>query len=316
MTVGATVLFDAPGPRARRLYALIGVISFILLLLLLWLVYRGFSQPENDQFTAEKWLPFLDPESWTAYFIPGIIATLRAAAIAVVLSAILGILLGMGRLSEFAALRVVCGVFVEFFRAVPVLMMMLFSYFVGLYALGITGEALSLFGVVAGLTFYNSSVIAELIRSGVGSLPRGQREAGLSIGLTPTQTLTSILLPQAITAMLPSLISQLVVIVKDSALGYIINYSELIRAGQNFSTNYGNLIPTLMVVGVMFIVINYALTRLARFIERRLQASRRGPRQPIDPLMNPAMATGAGVAATVPTTSAGTGGAGGGSSNT
>jgi glutamate transport system permease protein len=310
MTAGATVLFDAPGPRARRLYAVVGVISSLALLLLLWFVYRGLSQPENDQFTAEKWLPFLDPESWTAYFIPGIIATLRAAAIAVVLSAVLGILLGMGRLSGLAALRVVCGVFVEFFRAVPVLMMMLFSYFVGLYALGITGDALSLFGVVAGLTFYNSSVIAELIRSGVSSLPRGQREAGLSIGLTPTQTLTSILLPQAITAMLPSLISQLVVIVKDSALGYIINYSELIRAGQNFSTQYGNLIPTLMVVGVMFIVINYALTRLARFIERRLQVSRRGPRQPVDPLMNPAMATGASVAATAPTTGAGTAGTG------
>ena len=215
-----------------------------------------------------------------------------------VLSAVLGILLGMGRLSGFALLRVVCGVFVEFFRSVPVLMMMLFSYFVGLYAIGITGEALSLFGVVAGLTFYNSCVIAELIRSGVGSLPRGQREAGLAIGLTPTQTLTAILLPQAITAMLPSIISQLVVILKDSALGYIINYAELIRAGQNFSTNYGNLIPTLMVVGVMFIVINYLLTRLARFIERRLQISRRGPRRPtIDPLMDPDMATGASVAA-------------------
>ena len=302
MTAGATVLFDAPGPRAKRLYLIIGVISLVVLLLLVWVVYRGLSQPDNDQFTAEKWLPFLDPESWTAYFIPGIIATLRAAAIAVVLSAVLGILLGMGRLSGLAGLRVVCGVFVEFFRSVPVLMMMLFWYFVGLYAIGITGEALSLFGVVAGLTFYNSSVIAELIRSGVGSLPRGQREAGLAIGLTPTQTLTAILLPQAITAMLPSIVSQLVVIVKDSALGYIINYSELLRAGQNFSTNYGNLIPTLMVVGVLFIVINYLLTRLARFIERRLQVSRRGPRRPIDPLMNPAMATGASVAAAMPAT--------------
>ena len=243
MTAGATVLFDAPGPRAKRLYLIIGVISLVVLLLLVWVVYRGLSQPDNDQFTAEKWLPFLDPESWTAYFIPGIIATLRAAAIAVVLSAVLGILLGMGRLSGLAGLRVVCGVFVEFFRSVPVLMMMLFWLLRRAVRLGITGEALSLFGVVAGLTFYNSSVIAELIRSGVGSLPRGQREAGLAIGLTPTQTLTAILLPQAITAMLPSIVSQLVVIVKDSALGYIINYSELLRAGQNFSTNYGQPDP-------------------------------------------------------------------------
>jgi glutamate transport system permease protein len=294
----ATVLFDAPGPRAKRVYAVVGMISIGVLALLLYLVYRGLSSPENNQFTAAKWAVFLEAETWTAYLIPGILATLRAAALAVVLAAILGILLGMGRLSELRALRVVCGVFVEFFRAVPVLMMMLFFYYLGLYALGISGDNLSLFGVVAGLTFYNASVIAELIRSGVGSLPRGQREAGLAIGLSPTQTLMTILLPQAITLMLPSIISQLVVILKDSALGYIISYSELIRAGQNLSSNVGNLIPTLIVIAVLFILMNYGLTRVARLLEQRLQASRRGPKPPpADPLLNPAMAPGAATAA-------------------
>ena len=315
MTAGATVLFDAPGPRARRLYAVIGVIGFILLLLLLWLVYRGFSQPENDQFTAEKWLPFLDPESWTAYLHPRHhrhFARRRHRRGALRHS---GHPARHGPAVRVRGARVVCGVFVEFFRAVPVLMMMLFAYFVGLYALSISGEALSLFGVVAGLTFYNSSVIAELIRSGVGSLPRGQREAGLAIGLTPTQTLTSILLPQAITAMLPSIISQLVVIAQGLRPGLHHHLPGADPCRAELLHQHGNLIPTLIVVAAIFIVINYALTRLARFIERRLQASRRGPRQPIDPMMNPALATGAGVAATVPTTSAGTGG-GGGSSNT
>jgi glutamate transport system permease protein len=170
-------------------------------------------------------------------------------------------------------------------------MMMLFFYFFGLFALGITGPSLSLFGVVAGLTFYSSSVIAELIRSGVNSLPKGQREAGWALGMTPTQTLVSILLPQAITAMLPSLVSQLVVILKDTALGYIINYPELIRAGQNFSSNKGNLIPTFIVLAAMFILINYALTRVARILERRLQISGRGGKAaPGDPLLNPAAA--------------------------
>ncbi|MBA3527740.1 MAG: amino acid ABC transporter permease [Propionibacteriaceae bacterium] len=306
MSATASVLFDAPGPRAKRLYFIIGVVSAVLLLGLLYLVYRGLSQPENNQFTAAKWSPFLTAEAWTAYLIPGILSTLQAAAISVVLAGILGILLGMGRLSQTGLIRVPCGIFVEFFRSVPVLMMMLFSYYFGLYALGITGSNLSLFGVVAGLTFYNSSVIAELIRSGVYSLPKGQSEAGLAIGMTPTQTLVAILLPQAITAMLPSIISQLVVILKDSALGYIINYSELIRAGQNFSTSRGNLIPTLMVVAALFIVMNYGLTRIARLLEKRLQRSARGPKQPaVDPLLNPAMAPGAAAGAT---TAGGTGG--------
>ncbi|HEX8508064.1 MAG TPA: amino acid ABC transporter permease [Propionibacteriaceae bacterium] len=290
----ASVLFDAPGPKAIRLYRLIGIASVVVLLGLLYLVYRGLSKPSNNQFTAEKWMPFLTGEAWTAYLIPGIIATLQAAAISVVLAALLGIVLGMGRLSQLAPLRWVCGIFVEFFRSVPVLMMMLFFYYFGLFALGITGSSLSLFGVVAGLTFYNASVIAELIRSGVHSLPKGQGEAGLAIGMTPTQTLAAILLPQAITAMLPSIISQLVVILKDSALGYIISYSELIRAGQNFSTSKGNLIPTLIVVAVLFIAINYGLTRIARLLETRMQRSGRGPRQrPTDPMMDPAMAPGA-----------------------
>lgn len=294
MSQTASVLFDAPGPKAVRLYRIIGVISVVVLLGLIYLVYRGLSNPANNQFTAEKWMPFLTGEAWTAYLIPGILATLQAAAISVVLAAVLGILLGMGRLSQVAPLRWVCGVFVEFFRAVPVLMMMLFFYYFGLFALGITGPSLSLFGVVAGLTFYNASVIAELIRSGVHSLPKGQGEAGLAVGMTPTQTLVAILLPQAITAMLPSIISQLVVILKDSALGYIISYSELIRAGQNFSTSKGNLIPTLIVVAVLFILINYGLTRIARLLETRMQRSGRGPRQrPADPMMDPAMAPGA-----------------------
>ncbi|HYP43709.1 MAG TPA: amino acid ABC transporter permease [Propionibacteriaceae bacterium] len=297
MTAAPTVLFDAPGPKAKRLYSIIGVVSVIIGLALLYLIYRGLSKPANNQFTAEKWMPFLTGEAWTAYLIPGIVATLQAAAISVVLAAVLGIILGMGRLSQLAPVRWVCGIFVEFFRSVPVLMMMLFSYYFGLFAIGITGPSLSLFGVVAGLTFYNACVIAELIRSGVHSLPRGQGEAGLAIGMTPRQTLTTILLPQAITAMLPSIISQLVVILKDSALGYIISYSELIRAGQNFSTSKGNLIPTLIVVAVLFIVINYGLTRVARLLETRLQRSGRGPRgRPADPLMDPAMAPGAAAA--------------------
>ena len=111
-------------------------------------------------------------------------------------------------------MRVSCGVFVEFFRSVPVLMMMLFAYYVLLFGIQISGEILPLLGVIAGLTFYNSSVIAELIRSGVGSLPTGQREAGLAIGLTPFATLRLVLLPQAITLMLPSIVSQLVVVLE------------------------------------------------------------------------------------------------------
>ncbi|MFL6027801.1 MAG: amino acid ABC transporter permease [Friedmanniella sp.] len=270
------VLFDVPGPRARRTYRLVGALAVVALLALVGLIIRGLANPADNQLTAEKWAPFLDPVSWTAYLLPGLANTLKAAAIAVVLSLVLGLLLGMGRLSGVGILRALCGAFVEFFRSVPVLVMMIFAYYFGVFVLGIVGDGASLFGVVTGLTLYNSSVIAELIRSGVFSLPKGQREAGLALGLTHGQTMRTILLPQAVTAMLPSLLSQLVVILKDTALGYIISYSELIRGGQNLATNYGNLIPTFLVLAAMFIAINYTLTAVARLVERRLQRSAKG----------------------------------------
>ena len=295
MSTEANVLFDAPGPRARRRHLVIAVVGSLGILALLYLVISALAA--KGQFTADKWSPFLDPVTWTSYLLPGLRATLVAAFFSVILAIVCGILLGMGRLSEAAPVRWACGVFVEFFRAVPVLMMMLFAYYVFLFGLQISGEALPLLGVIAGLTFYNSSVIAELIRSGVGSLPKGQREAGLAIGLTPFAALRLVLLPQAVTIMLPSIVSQLVVILKDSALGFLILYPELVRSGQTLASLEGNIIPTFIVIAAIFIIINYLLTRLAHYLERRLQARRRGPRMPEAPLVSPEMAPGAALTA-------------------
>jgi glutamate transport system permease protein len=284
----ASVLFDAPGPKARLRYNVIAVVGGVVLAGLLFLLLRALAA--KDQFTAAKWRPFLEPHTRTSYLLPGLRATLVAAFFAVITAMVIGILLGMGRLSQLRGVRWACGVFVEFFRAVPVLMMMLFAYYVFLFGFHISGDALPLAGVVAGLTFYNASVIAELIRSGVGSLPSGQREAGLAIGLTPFQVLRLVLLPQAITLMLPSIVSQLVVVLKDSALGFLILYPELIRSGQTLASSRGNLIPTFLVIAAIFIGINYVLTLLARYLERRLQASRPGTTAgPADPMLNPAM---------------------------
>jgi glutamate transport system permease protein len=274
-----TVLFDVPGPKARTRYRIIGVIGLALIALVLYLIIRGLANPDNNQFAADKWNPFQLRSTWTAYIIPGLRDTLLAAATAVVLSVIAGVLLGLGRLAPNVVVRAICGVFVEFFRAVPVLMMMLFSFYLGLYVFQFTGYWGLFFGVVSGLFFYNASVIAELVRSGVGSLPRGQREAGLAIGMTEVQTLFTIQLPQAITAMLPSIVSQLVVILKDTALGTWITYTDLLQQASNLGSAYANTIPSLMVVAVIYIVINYLLTRVARWLERRLQASGRGPRR-------------------------------------
>ncbi len=274
----AAVLFDAPGPKARARHRILAVVGSLAILALLAFAVVKLADPTNNQFAPEKWAPFLNPVSWTAYLIPGFVGTIVAAVLSVLLAVVLGLLLGIGRLVEVRWVRWLCGGFVEFFRSVPVLMMMLFAYYFGLNVLRISGSALPLFGVVVGLTVYNSCVLAELVRSGVNSLPKGQRESGLAIGLTPLKTLTIILLPQAITAMLPSMLSQLVVILKDSALGSMISYSELLRSGTNLATTNANLIPTMLVLAAMYILINSGLTKLASMVQDRLRRAPQGIR--------------------------------------
>ena len=209
-----SVLFDTPGPRARVRNTMISAATIAVVVAIAGLVVAKLTG--KGQLTAAKWKPFLTGDLWRTYVLPGIAGTLTAAALSIVLALILGLLLGVGRLSPNAAIRRPCAVIVEFFRAVPVLIMMIFAYF--LFALYDTfpSKYLALAGVVTGLTLYNGAVIAEIVRSGVGSLPRGQQEAASALGLSWGQTMRSILLPQAITSMLPVLVSQLVVALKDT----------------------------------------------------------------------------------------------------
>ena len=271
------VLFDAPGPRARRRHAILTVVGLVLLAAVLGVVVWKFGQ--EGQLQPSLWTVFFTGEVWQSYLIPGLIKTLEAAAISIVGSVVFGLLFGMGRLSQHRAVRWVSGTVVEFFRSVPVLLMMYFA-FTYFSVNGVFRNDLNpLMAVVIALTLYNGSVIAELVRSGVFSLPSGQSEAGLSIGLTPGQTLRSIQLPQALTAMLPALVGQLVVILKDTALGTAVLYPELLQSIRDIGTNYSNTIPAYIFGGLVFILINYGLTVVAGRVERRLNRRGRGPRK-------------------------------------
>ncbi|MFA5710985.1 amino acid ABC transporter permease [Mycolicibacterium sp.] len=250
-------------------------VTVVVLALVAWVVYSGLS--DKGQLTAEKWQPFLTANLWQTYVLPGIQGTLTAAAVSIVLALILGLVLGVGRLAPNAAVRWVSSVLVEFFRAVPVLIMMIFAYFLyaqyGLFA----SKHVALAGVITGLTLYNGAVIAEIVRAGVQALPRGQAEAAASLGMRWGQTMRSILLPQAITSMLPVLISQLVVVLKDTAIGYQITFVEMVRQGTVVGSAYGNYIPALIVIAVLMIAVNFGLSALAVRVERRLRRSRRAP---------------------------------------
>jgi glutamate transport system permease protein len=271
-----SVLYDSPGPRARRRNLLYTVLFFAVMLLVSWWVLD--TMHEKEQLAPEKWSPFVtDGKVWTTFLLPGLGETVKAAAVSVVIALPLGAALGIGRLSDHVWVRVPVGVVVEFFRAIPVLLLMVFASAAFVQFTGIASEVRPMYAVITGLVLYNASVIAEIVKAGILSLPNGQTDAAKAIGMRKGQTMSYVLLPQAVTAMLPALVSQLVVIVKDTALGgAILGFGELLYQNRPITANYGaNTIAALTVISLIFIVLNFALTTLASRLERRIRRGRR-----------------------------------------
>jgi glutamate transport system permease protein len=268
------VLYDHPGPRAKIRNLILTVVFSIALLGLLYWIYRKFD--EKGQWAAALWKPFLESSTWTDYLLPGLWATVSAAAVAMVLSLIFGVVFSVGRLSDHWWVSVPCGIVVEFFRAVPLLLLMFFIF----YGVPFITEAPMppFWAVVAGLTLYNGSVLAEAFRAGIKAVPRGQSEAGYAIGMIKSQVMMEILVPQAARAMLPVIVSQLVVLVKDTALGYIIGYPELLQAVNNLGANFGNIVAAAIIAVIIYILVNASLTALAGWLERRTRRGGKAPR--------------------------------------
>ncbi|MBV1942261.1 amino acid ABC transporter permease [Streptomyces sp. BV286] len=271
----SSVLYDSQGPRAKRRNILISVLFLAALAGVLWWMYTMLD--EKGQLQWVLWEPFFTgTEAWNTYLWPGLQNTLKAAALAMVIALPLGAVLGIARLSEHAWVRVPAGVVVEFFRAIPVLVLMIFGLALFSEYTSVNTDDRPLYAVVTGLVLYNSSVLAEIVRAGILSLPRGQAEAALAVGLRKNQVMRFILLPQAVTAMLPAIVSQLVVIVKDTALGgAVLTFPELLASASSMIGYYGNPIASFTVVAVIFIVLNFALTSFASWLEGRLRRGKR-----------------------------------------
>ncbi|KQN95131.1 amino acid ABC transporter permease [Arthrobacter sp. Leaf69] len=256
----SSVLYDVPGPKARRVSLIGSIIGVIAIAGLLWWSISILAQ--QGIFEPQRWAVFQIPDVWVLIG-NGIGATLTAAAVAAVIAFPLGLVLCLMRISDVAWIRIPTRIVLEFLRGMPVVLMMFFVLLV--FATG------SFVAVVAGLVLYNSAIFAEIIRAGIQSLPKGQREAGLAIGLTSFASRRSIELPQAIRRMLPSLVAQLVVLLKDTSLGYIVSYEELLRKVQIMADFLGPdyLFPVFFVAAAIYIAINFSVSRLAIWIEKR-----------------------------------------------
>ncbi|PXX54617.1 amino acid ABC transporter membrane protein 2 (PAAT family) [Nocardia tenerifensis] len=273
MSAASSVLFDAPGPRGRIRHQVYSVLVVVAVAAFLWVLYKGFA--DNGQFTAAKWKPFLDAEVWSTYLLPGLKGTVVAALLSIVFALVIGMVFGILRLSEHRVVRWIAGAIVEVARAIPVLILMIFLFALFSKNKLFAVDQLALAAVVIALTVYNGSVIAEIVRAGINSLPKGQTEAAVALGMRKNQLMRLVLLPQAITAMLPALVSQMVVALKDSALGYQITYTEIVRSGQQLGAAQQNTIPALIIIAVVMIVLNMTLTFVATKLEARLRARKK-----------------------------------------
>ncbi|MFD6327587.1 amino acid ABC transporter permease [Streptomyces sp. NPDC058442] len=272
----SSLLYDAQGPRAKRRNIVFTVVFLAAFAALLWWVLSTLN--DKGQLEWFLWKPFFTSgEPWSTYIWPGLQNTLKAAALSVIIALPLGALFGIARLSDHAWIRVPAGIVVEFFRAIPVLVLMIFGLALFAEYTSVSSDDRPLYAVVTGLVLYNASVLAEIVRAGILSLPKGQAEGAMAIGLRKNQAMRLVLLPQAVTAMLPAIVSQLVVIVKDTALGgAVLTFPELLAAANTMSGYYGaNVIASLTVVSVLFIALNFALTSFASWLEARLRRSKR-----------------------------------------
>lgn len=297
-----SVLFDAPGPRARRTSRIASVVGLIVVAgLIAWGVVilalpresGGVTVP--GMFAPTRWDIFSDPVVW-GFIGQGVLATLRAAAVAAVGAMALGIVLSLMRSSTIAWVRIPTAVFIEFFRGMPVLLMMLFILLVAS-----TG---AFWAVVIALVLYNGTLIGEALRAGLVALPRGQREAALSLGMREFQSKLLVEFPQAFRQMLPIIVAQLVVLLKDTSLGYIVGYNELIRTTMNqLASFYGNryLFSLFAVSLAIYLAINLTLSWFARWLSRRTasggkRSKKSGGGKPTDPDQAILMAEASGMA--------------------
>jgi glutamate transport system permease protein len=266
----SSVLFDNPSPRTRARHRLYSVITALVLLALLGLVLWQFGR--KGQLAYALWEPFVTPAYIRALLLDGMLKTLEMAFSAIILAVIFGMVFGLGKLSDHGWVRRPCWVIVEFFRAVPVLLLMIFIFFA--YGAGEGGIG-SYWSVVIALTLYNGSVLAEVFRAGVLAVPKGQSEAAYGLGMRKSQVMTSVLLPQAVKIMLPAIISQCVVALKDTTLGYIILAPGLTEVGKAIFLQFQNHVQTAIVLAAMFIAVNLLLSKAATWLQHKLVGERK-----------------------------------------
>lgn len=259
----APALGDALGPRGRRRALVSSVVATAAIGYVVFAALRRFA--EAGQLDWDKWEPLTQREV-IRFFGQGLLNTLQAASVSLVAATVFGMILALGRLSPLLPVRTASRAYVEFFRGFPLILLIVFSFFT-LPRLGI--DLTRFWSVCVALVLYNSAVLGEIFRAGILSLDRGQTEAASAIGLRRGQSMRLVILPQSIRRMTPTIVSQFVTLLKDTSLAFVVGYEELLRTGQIAGEFYKNGLQSLIAVTFIFLVVNFALSRVARRLELR-----------------------------------------------
>lgn len=257
-------LYEAPGPKTRRKMVVGTVISLAAVAALLaFVVYRFWV---TGQLSSRYWELFSWRTTWI-YLGRGLVGTFQVALTAGVISLVLGMLLMLGRISHVRPLSVLCAILTNFFRGVPSLLF-IYGFFFVVPSLGLKMDSFWMLTIPISLAA--SGVLAEVFRAGVNAVPKGQVEAALSLGMSPLRTTFKIVLPQAIRFVIPSLISQLVVVVKDTTVAYVVSYPDLMQNARVLITNYDALVSVYFTIAIIYILINYAINQASIYVSHRL----------------------------------------------
>jgi len=263
-TAAARVLFDEPGPRGRariRLFTLLG-----LLLVAGGVALALYQFYKSGQLGRSRWLPFVQP-AYIAFLAQGLKGTIIVTFAAALFSFPLGVVLALGRLSRNGLLRRMSTAYIELFRSIP-LLLLIYAFLLALPRYGINLPIL--WKLVVPIVMVNVAVLAEIFRAGILAVDQGQSEAAAALGLREGQAMRSVILPQAVRLVVPTLVTQLVALLKDSTLGYVVSYPELMKQAQNLTVYTHLLVQTYLIVAGIYVVVNLLLSRFAVWLERRV----------------------------------------------
>ena len=271
MSTANRVLFDAPGPRARRRIQIVTVASVVVLVVIAAAALKQLG--DHGQLEAYRWQAFTTVP-YLRVLGEGLWGTLKATGMSAVLAFPVGALFALMRLSRRRPVRLVATGYIELFRSIP-LLLLIYAFLLALPRYGVNLPVF--WKLVVPIVLVMSAVIAEVFRAGIRALDRGQSEAAEAIGFRYWQSMRLVVLPQAIRLVLPSLIAQLVTVLKESTLGYAVSYPELMHEGDFLTARTHLLFQTFVIVAVIYVVINFLLGRLAGWVERRLSRRPGGP---------------------------------------